>query len=156
MREVRHPVASGWTADTGADLVRGKAVFLNLCSKCHTLEGAGGKVGPELTGIGARSRKDILLEIVDPNKSVEANFRMWQVKTLDGQVFAGRLDTETATTVELYDVEGKSRVIQRKDIELMKASALSIMPVGLIDQLPADDIAGLIEVLSASREKPKK
>ena len=81
---------------------------------------------------------------------------MWQVKTVDGQVLAGRLDSETATSIELYDVEGKSRVVQRKDIEMMKASALSIMPVGLVDLLPEDDIAGLIEFLAASREGGKK
>ena len=143
-------------ADRKGDAARGKALFLNLCAKCHVVEGAGGKVGPDLSGIGARGRKDILQEIVDPNKSVEANFRMWQVKTVDGQVLAGRLDTETATSVELYDVEGKSHVVQRKDIELMKASALSIMPTGLIDLLPEDDIAGLLEFLSSQREAPKK
>jgi hypothetical protein len=143
-------------ADRKGDAAKGKAIFATLCAKCHTLEGQGGKVGPELTGVGVRARKDILLEIVDPNRSVEANFRMWQVKTVDGQVLAGRLDTETATTVELYDVEGKSHVVQRKDIELMKASALSIMPVGLIDLLPEDDVAGLIEYLASSREGPRK
>jgi putative membrane-bound dehydrogenase-like protein len=143
-------------AERKGDPEKGKVVFANTCAKCHLLEGQGGKVGPELTGVGARSRKDILLKIVDPNRSVEANYRMWQVKTVDGQVLAGRLDTETATSIELYDVEGKSRVIQRKDIEMMKSSNLSIMPVGLIDQLPEDDIAGLIELLSSSREGPRK
>jgi putative heme-binding domain-containing protein len=143
-------------AERKGDPARGKVVFSNLCAKCHLLEGQGGKVGPELTGVGVRPRKDILLKIVDPNRSVEANYRMWLVKTTSGQVLAGRLDTETATSIELYDVEGKSRVIQRKDIEMMKSSNLSIMPVGLIDVLPEDDIAGLIEYLSNSREGAKK
>jgi putative membrane-bound dehydrogenase-like protein len=138
------------------DIARGKTVFANLCAKCHAMGGEGGKVGPELTGIGARSRKDILVDIVDPNRSVEANYRLWQVKTTDGQVLAGRLDGETATTIELYDVEGKSHVLQRKDIEMLKASNLSSMPVGLIDQLPEEDVAGLIEHLASSREPPKK
>ena len=47
-------------------------------------------------------------------------------------------------------------MIQRKNIEMMKSSNLSIMPVGLIDVLPEDDIAGLVEFLSSSREGPKK
>lgn len=139
-------------ADRKGDPAKGKAVFTTICSKCHRMAGEGGKVGPELTGIGVRGRKDILLDIVDPNRSVEANYRLWQIKTVDGQVLAGRLDTETATSIELYDVEGKSRVIQRKDVEMMKASSLSIMPVGLIDALPEDDVAGLIEFLAGSRE----
>jgi putative heme-binding domain-containing protein len=143
-------------ADRKGDPARGVAVFTTICSKCHTLAGQGGKVGPDLTGVGARPRKDLLLKVVDPNRSVEANYRLWQVKMLDGQVLAGRLDAETATTIELYDVEGKSHVLQRKEIEMMKASNLSLMPVGLIDQLPEDDVAGLLEYLGSSREPPKK
>jgi putative heme-binding domain-containing protein len=106
--------------------------------------------------VGARARKDVLAEIVDPNRSVEANFRMWQVKTTDGSILAGRLDTETATTVELLDTEGRSHVVQRSSIELMKGSALSIMPVGLVDALPESDLAALLEYLAASREGPAK
>ncbi len=138
------------------DVARGRELFTTLCAKCHRLGDAVGRVGPELNGIGARARKDILLEIVDPNRSVEMNFRMWQVKTLDGQVLAGRLDTETQTTVELLDVEGKAHVVPRASIELMKASALSIMPVGLVDQLPEADLAALLEYLASSREGPAK
>ena len=140
-------------ADATGDLARGKAVFALLCVKCHTMDGQGGKVGPELTGAGARPKRDLLLEIVDPNRSVEMNFRMWQVRLKDGQILAGRLDTETATSVELLDVEGKSHVLQRDAIDLMKPSALSIMPVGLIDPLPEGDVAALLEYLAASKKK---
>jgi putative membrane-bound dehydrogenase-like protein len=140
-------------AEAKGDVARGKALFAQLCVKCHAIDGAGGKVAPELTGVGARAKRDILLEIVDPNRSVEANFRMWQVRLKDGQILAGRLDTETATTVELLDVEGKSHVLQREAIDAMKPSALSIMPVGLIDPLPEGDVASLLEYLAASKRK---
>ncbi|HEX7901204.1 MAG TPA: PVC-type heme-binding CxxCH protein [Planctomycetota bacterium] len=140
-------------AEAKGDVARGKALFAQLCVKCHAIDGAGGKVAPDLTGIGARPRRDILLEIVDPNRSVEANFRMWQVRLKDGQILAGRLDTETATSVELLDVEGKSHVLQRDAIDAMKPSALSIMPVGLIDAVPEGDVAALLEYLAASKKK---
>ena len=78
---------------------------------------------------------------------------MWQVRLKDGQILAGRLDTETATSVELLDVEGKSHVLQRDAIDAMKPSALSIMPVGLIDPLPEADVAALLEYLASSKKK---
>jgi putative membrane-bound dehydrogenase-like protein len=145
-------------AERAGDAKRGGELFAQLCAKCHAMAGQAqqGRVGPELTGVGARARRDVLSEIVDPNRSVEANFRMWQVKTTDGSILAGRLDTETATTVELLDTEGKSHVVQRSSIELMKGSALSIMPVGLVDALPESDLAALLEYLAASREGPAK
>ena len=131
------------------DVKRGKEVFAAYCSICHIVDGTGGKVGPELTGIGSRDREDILLEILDPNRSVEANYRLWNVTTKDGDVFAGRLDAETRTTVEILDIAAQKHVIQRKDIASMEASKLSIMPNGF-EAIPADDLKALLEYLGNS------
>ena len=79
--------------------------------------GQGGKVGPDLTGIVARDRADILTEILDPNRSVEANYRLWNVTTKDGETLSGRLEAETQTTVEILDTTAQKHVIQRKDIK---------------------------------------
>lgn len=129
------------------DVVRGKEVFTASCANCHTFNGQGGKIGPDLTGIGARPRTDILTEILDPNRSVEANYRLWNVTTKDNEVFSGRLETETQTTVEILDVNAVKHVIQRQDIHSLDASQLSIMPVGF-ESLPADDLKGLLEFLA--------
>ena len=69
----------------------GKQVFEKNCMVCHTLEGTGGKVGPELTGVGARPKADILMQVLDPNRSVEGTFREWTAKTNDGEFVSGRL-----------------------------------------------------------------
>lgn len=129
------------------DAARGKEVYAVNCAVCHKLDGQGGAVGPELTGIGARDRTDVLLEILDPNRSVEANYRLWNVTTKDGNTYSGRLEAETQTTVEILDVAAQKHVIQRKDIEALEASPLSIMPVGF-EALPADDLKALIEYLA--------
>jgi len=78
------------------DVARGKEVFTATCAVCHTFNGQGGKVGPDLSGIGARDRADILIDILDPNRSVEANYRLWNVTAKNGDTFSGRLDTEDA------------------------------------------------------------
>src|SRR5205085_2345994 len=54
------------------DVAVGQQLFTTLCSKCHTFNGTGGKLGPELSGIGVRDPKEILADIIDPNRSVEA------------------------------------------------------------------------------------
>ena len=129
------------------DLGRGKDVFAANCVVCHTLNGAGGKVGPDLTGIGSRDRSDILTEILDPNRSVEANYRLWSATTKDGQTFSGRLETETQTTVEILDTTAQKHIVQRKDIASLEASQLSIMPTGF-ESLPPDDLKSLVEYLA--------
>lgn len=135
------------------DAARGKEVFALSCAVCHTFNGQGGKVGPDLTGIGARDRSEILLEILDPNRSVEANYQMWTVNTKDDETFAGRLEAETQTTVEILDTAGQKHVIQRKDIASLQSSAMSIMPVGF-EALPPEDIKALISFLAETRHPP--
>jgi putative heme-binding domain-containing protein len=113
--------------------------------------GQGGKVGPDLTGIAARDRADILMEILDPNRSVEANYRLWSVATKGGETFSGRLEAETQTTVEILDTTAQKHIVQRKDIASLDASQLSIMPTGF-EALPADDLKALLEYLSQPQQ----
>jgi uncharacterized protein len=131
------------------DAARGKEVFTANCAVCHTIQGQGGKVGPDLTGIGARDRSDILLEILDPNRSVEANYQLWTVNTRDGETYGGRLESETQTTVEILDTAGQKHVIQRKDISSLQSSATSIMPNGF-EALPPEDLKALLAFLGDS------
>lgn len=136
-------------AQQKGDLARGKELFTTICAVCHTLNGAGANIGPDLTGAGVRPRADVLIDIIDPNRSVEANYRMWNVTTKDGENYAGRLDSETATSVDILDTAGKKHTLQRKDIGEMTASALSIMPAGF-EQLPPTDLAAILEYLATS------
>jgi hypothetical protein len=133
--------------------VRGRELFTATCAACHTFEGQGGQIGPDLTGIGARPPQDVLAEIVDPNRSVEANFRLWNAETKDGEAYAGRLDGETQTTVEILDLTGRKHVLQRKDIASLKSSNMSIMPEGLIDPLSLEDVASLLDYLLHGQKK---
>jgi len=126
---------------------RGKEVFTASCAVCHVFDGQGGKVGPDLTGIAARDRSDVLMEILDPNRSVEANYRLWNVTTKGGETFSGRLEAETQTTVEILDTTAQKHVVQRKDIASLDASQLSIMPTGF-ESLPPDDLKSLLEYLA--------
>jgi putative membrane-bound dehydrogenase-like protein len=129
------------------DPTRGKEVFTATCAVCHTFDGQGGKVGPDLTGVGARDRSEILIDILDPNRSVEANFRLWNITTKTGETYSGRLETETQTSIELLDIAGQKHAIQRKDIATMEGTQLSIMPSGF-EALPPDDLKSLLEFLT--------
>ena len=129
------------------DAARGKEVFTTNCAVCHQFGKEGGAVGPDLSGIGSRDRADILMEILDPNRSVEANFRLWTVTTKDGNSYAGRLEAETQTTVEILDMAAQKHVIQRKEIQTLEALSQSIMPIGF-EALPAEDLKSLLEYLA--------
>jgi putative heme-binding domain-containing protein len=134
-------------AKESGDAQHGKEVFTATCAICHTFNGQGGKIGPDLSGIAARDRTEILLDILDPNRSVEANYRLWNVTTKTGDTFSGRLETETQTSVEILDTTGQKHAIQRKEIASMQASNNSIMPNGF-EALPPEDLKSLLTYLT--------
>ncbi len=134
------------------DLDRGRELYTLLCAQCHKLGTEGGAVGPELTGVGSRAPEEILIEIVDPNRSLETNYRAWSLETKDGRNLSGRLDSEDQSSVELLDVSGQRHVVPRNQIAVLEAGDLSLMPVGLIDDLSDADVASLVRFLSASKE----
>ena len=139
-------------AQVNGDPARGKELFAANCAVCHRLEGAGQNIGPELTGIGVRPKTDLLLEILDPNRSVEANYRLWTVVTKSGDAVAGRLDGETQTSVELTDLVGQKHTIARSDIASLESSNQSIMPAGF-EALGEDGLAALLAHLATSTRK---
>jgi uncharacterized protein len=127
---------------------KGKLVFQQQCAKCHRYGGEGGKVGPDLTGMAAHPKADLLVNILDPSRSVEGNFVSYTVATTDGRTFNGLLASETKTAVELIDTEGKTNKLLREDIEELVASKKSLMPEGFEKQVPAESIADLLEFLT--------
>ena len=72
----------------------------------------------------------LLIDILDPSRSVEGNFRHYTVTTKNGRVLTGLLASETKTSIEMIDAEGKKHTLLREDI---------------------DELAGLHEIADARR-----
>ncbi|HEV3255359.1 MAG TPA: PVC-type heme-binding CxxCH protein [Gemmataceae bacterium] len=126
----------------------GKLVFEKNCAKCHRLGDAGQTVGPDLTGIAVRDRADILIDILDPNRSVEGNYRQYTIETKEGLLLTGLLTAETKTAVEMLDSEAKKHVVLREDIDNIISSKQSLMPEGF-EKLPREDLVSLLDFLTA-------
>ncbi|CAA9409620.1 MAG: CBM16, partial [uncultured Phycisphaerae bacterium] len=137
--------------EKAGDAKRGLAVYERNCQVCHQMGDKGGKVGPDLTGVGARPKSDLLIEVVDPNRSVEGTYRQWSAKTED-DVITGRLLSESQTSVEIIDAAGTVHALQRNQIKSLTASERSVMPEGF-EAIPAEELADLLEFLSTSKAK---
>jgi putative membrane-bound dehydrogenase-like protein len=135
-------------AEQTGDPVAGKLVFKQHCAVCHTHGGEGGKVGPDLTGMAVHPKSYLLIEILDPSRNVEGNYRQYVVSTRAGQVVAGLLASETRTSVELVDAQARQHTILREDIEELQASRKSLMPEGFEKQLSKNDLVNLLEFLT--------
>jgi putative membrane-bound dehydrogenase-like protein len=132
----------------GGDANRGKGIFTQQCAKCHVYGGEGGKVGPDLTGMGTHPREELLIHILDPSRSVEGNFVQYALATTDGKTFNGLLASENKSSVVLLDAEGKSHTILREEIDEFAASKKSLMPEGFEKQVNAEGLADLLAFLT--------
>jgi putative heme-binding domain-containing protein len=132
----------------GGDPVQGKLVFDQQCAKCHRHGNEGGQVGPDLSGVAAVPREELLVHILDPSRAVEGNYVAYTVATTDGRVISGLLAAETRTTVELLDAEAKRQVVVREDIDEMVASKKSLMPEGFEKQITPTQLNDLLAFLT--------
>jgi putative heme-binding domain-containing protein len=137
--------------DLKADAVQGKAVFKKNCAACHKLEGIGFETGPDLkAALGGKSAEDLLIAILDPNREVDPRYLEYIVITKAGKFHTGRIVVETATSITLRRAENAEDVILRRDIATIQATAKSLMPEGLENQLTQQDLADVILYLQTA------
>jgi uncharacterized protein len=130
------------------DAKLGKEAFKTHCSKCHIHSGEGIAIGPDLTGMAVHPKEELLVHILDPSRSVEGNFRVYTVLTADGQVLSGMLASESRTSLELIDTEGKKKAVLRDDVEELLASTKSVMPEGFEKSIKPEELVNLLEFLT--------
>ena len=130
---------------------RGSVVFAKNCQTCHQHQGQGHRVGPDLSGIAGRAAEALLVDVVDPNREVAPDFTTLSVATRRGQVFAGLLAEETATTLKLRRAEGVEDTLLRTEIDELRSTATSLMPEGLEQNINLQEMADLIAFLREGR-----
>jgi len=129
----------------------GAKVFEKTCSKCHRINGKGHQVGPDLSDVRNRSKLALLYDILDPNSKVEPRFTAYTVATVDGKVFNGLIVSETDEAVVLRMAEGKEQTIGRGEIDVIRASNVSLMPEGVEKDVTLQNMADLLEFLKGDQ-----
>ncbi len=129
------------------DRRRGERVFDQQCAVCHTFTSAGGRIGPDLSGVRNQPADALLLHIVVADYEITPGYEAFSVDTRDGRSFFGRVESETPIGVTLRDAADQSHEIIRADIVSMRAATSSLMPVGLEDAMSAQELADLIAYL---------
>jgi quinoprotein glucose dehydrogenase len=136
----------------GGDAEAGRQVFFGKtevsCVRCHRIFGTGGKVGPDLSGVGLKNDRKYLLEsMVNPNKAITEGYGTVKVQTIDGMIYVGIVQSESETQLQLMDADGKKFFIAQDDIEGIKPG-LSAMPDDLAKQLSHNEIRDLVAYLA--------
>lgn len=133
--------------DAKTDVARGREVFVRACSACHTYQGAGGKVGPDLSGVKNQPADALLLHIVVPNYEVYPAYQSVSVTTKDGRTTTGWMAAETENSLTLRTAAGTEETVLRADVATLAASGVSLMPDGLEQAMAEGEMSALIAYL---------
>lgn len=124
------------------DPLRGGIVFFQQhlgCSNCHSVgNGKTSSLGPDLTTLDKQTGDEALVEaVLLPSKVIRKGFESVTVLTTDGIARTGLLVERTDEKVVMREIAagGQSTAIAAADIEKIKASPLSLMPAGQVNQL---------------------
>ncbi len=151
-RDAKNPMSVYRESMVGGDADNGRRIFLEKsevsCLRCHKIDGVGGEVGPDLTGIGKKQKRDYLLEsIVDPNKQIAKGYETVVITLQSGVIKAGILKSEDAKEVRIMTPEGQLLAIPKTDIE-ERSRGPSAMPGDLVQKLSRTELRDLVEFLA--------
>jgi putative heme-binding domain-containing protein len=137
---------------SGRDLARGKAMYVaTLCQSCHTMQGEGGVIGPDLSQLGTRfSAKDILNATINPSDEISEQYEATILELKTGGSVVGRLTNEDAANYYVSQnpfAPDVIRTVAKTEVKSTKVSEVSTMLPGMINRLNDEELKDLMAYL---------
>jgi len=149
----RAPGDNNWKPYLAGDPKVGELLFFDEksktpCSKCHTVNRKGGRVGPALDRIAARRSPEFIMEsIVTPSKFIDPLFEAVTVATNDGKVIVGLRINETNFSIQLREENGRFHSLMKKDLDEFRVMDKSLMPENIPEQMTVKQLHDLFAFL---------
>jgi putative heme-binding domain-containing protein len=137
----------------GGDAKRGEMIFLGeqaRCAQCHAFRGRGAAIGPDLSEISRKGREHVYRSIAAPSAEIAPEYLPYTVAVRDGRVLAGLVRAAGPDAITVTDNSAKSVTLRRDQIEQIRPSGTSIMPVGLAGSLGEPALRDLFAYLFGS------
>jgi cytochrome c oxidase cbb3-type subunit 3 len=153
--ELKAPAKPLGSAAHGRELFYGDA----NCSLCHMIEGKGGRLGPELTGVaGSRTRESIIDSVRNPSrrlawglteatKEFPQEYETITVVTGDGKEVKGVALNEDSFSVQMMDQNEQIYLLEKAKLRSFKKSRESMMPKFDAEILSDKDLEDLVAYL---------
>jgi cytochrome c oxidase cbb3-type subunit III len=140
---------------------RGKELFYGdaNCSLCHMVDGKGGRLGPELTGVGAsRTREAIIDSVRNPSrrlawglteatKEFPQEYETVTAVTADGEQIKGVTLNEDSFSVQIMDTSEQIHLLEKNTLKSFQKSRESAMPKYNADTLSDKDLDDIVAFL---------
>ncbi|MCB0688100.1 MAG: c-type cytochrome, partial [Saprospiraceae bacterium] len=129
----------------------GREVFIKHCGICHQKSGdLGVAFGPDLSAVQNRTATSLMLDILQPNRSISDGYELWTISLKSGNSLSGIISQQSPTSITIRDATGKETTIDRNDIKELIASQWSAMPENLHTQFNQKEMADLLAFLKSS------
>jgi cytochrome c oxidase cbb3-type subunit 3 len=143
----------------------GKQMFFGkgICASCHMVNGKGGRLGPDLSRIGAvRSTrylidsirfpsKDLAETVTDPNHGLRVVYDTVTVVTKEGRRITGVAKNEDTFSLQLMDDSGQLDCFLKRDLKDLTHIRKSLMPAYDESVLSEKELQDLIAYLAGLR-----
>lgn len=130
----------------------GRQLFGRQCTTCHRVSGAGGRLGPDLSRIGAtRSRAALTREIRTPSEWIAPGFETVTLVTKDGQRIRGTNKREDVFSIQIMDTRERLQGYLKANLKDVIYEKVSLMPTYGTGQLSDTDLTDVVGYLTTLR-----
>jgi putative heme-binding domain-containing protein len=149
------------------DAARGKQLFYGdgNCSLCHMVEGKGGRLGPDLSGVGGSRTGEAIIDSVrhpshhlawgltESTKEFPQEYETITAVTEDGKQIKGVVLNEDNFTVQVMDTDEQIHLLDKDKLRSFEKSRKSMMPEYNQDLLPDKDLEDIVSYLVSAGAK---
>jgi len=153
---LRTLASPGGPAPERGDAARGEAAFWakdkGNCGQCHMVGARGGRLGPNLSRVGAaRSAGALEREIRQPAEVIPVGFETVTIVTRDGRKVRGLRKNEDTFSVQIMTAGEELVSFTKPQVEVQQEAGRSLMPVYGTDRLNDADLFDIIRYLRTLR-----
>jgi cytochrome c oxidase cbb3-type subunit 3 len=147
---IRAMRGSASETDVPGNTQRGAAIFSGKgrCLQCHTLNGQGGSIGPDLSNIGAQVTLKHLREALTEERPVPHDYRPVKVVTETGETVEGIAKNEDGFSIQILDFQDKLHLYDTNELREITLGKKSLMSHDYDKTLTADEYQDLVAMLA--------
>ncbi len=134
------------------DAANGEKVFRAMCIGCHRVNGTGGRLGPDLSRVGAsRSREVMTLRIRGGVEGFRAGYEPVTLTPQSGGQIRGVKKNEDLFSVQIMDTRERIQGYEKDKLKAVENETRSPMPPFGSDKLNDKDLDDVLRYLQSLR-----
>lgn len=139
----------------------GKSLFFDSshsksCRQCHSFQGEGTPIGPDLSKVGSRSPRELLMSIVLPRYVKFGPYSPLKLTLKNGDKIIGIKKEEDDESIRVYDtteLPAVVRTIQKTDVVKLDSTGESVMPKDYASIYTMRQLLDLVTFLKSTDSK---